>query len=123
MLLKNLATVSFGVLLSLKALADDKELYGADLTRIESNKNKLNDEKSDYRIVTAYRAEDFFAFDAAAISPASQKTAIFGSKLAPEKLQGLVEVSESDAYVFTAALSMPEKNPGTVPLAEERSIP
>ncbi|MDD2102481.1 hypothetical protein SOP85_12570 [Pseudomonas sp. YuFO20] len=123
MLLKNLATVSFGVLLSLKALADDKELYGADLTRIESNKNKLSDEKSDYRIVTAYRAEDFFAFDAAAIGPASQKTAIFGSNLAPDKLQGLVELSSSDAYVFTAALSMPEKNPGTVQLAEEQSIP
>ena len=123
MLLKNLATVSFGVLLSLKALADDKELYGANLTGNESKKNTPNNENSDYRIVTDYRAEVFFAFDAAAIGPANQNTAIFGSKLAPDKLQGLVELSSGDAYVFTAALSMPEKNPGTVHLAEERSIP
>jgi hypothetical protein len=48
MLLKNLASVSFGVLLSLKAWADDKEHYKADLTRIESNENKLIEEQSSY---------------------------------------------------------------------------
>jgi hypothetical protein len=118
MRLKNLATVSFGILLSLKALAEDKELYSADLTRIESNKKKLSDEKSAYRVFTDYRVDDFFVFDAAALGPASQKTAIFGSKIAPGKLQSLVELSVSEAYVFAAALeiapksvaSMPEKN-------------
>lgn len=109
MLLKNLATVSFGVLLSLKALADDKTLYSADLTRVESNKKKLNDEKSSYKVCTNYRVDDVYAFDAAALGPTSQKTAIFGSKIAPSKLQGLLDLPLNDTYVFTAALElMPE---------------
>ena len=110
MLLKNLASVSFGVLLSLKALADDKELYNADLMRIESNKNKLSDDQSGYKICTDYRVDDFFAFDAAALGPVNQ-TAIFGSKIAPCKLQSLVELTMSDAYVFAASLEiMPESS-------------
>nr|WP_180204681.1 hypothetical protein [Pseudomonas sp. SbOxS1]NYU04675.1 hypothetical protein [Pseudomonas sp. SbOxS1] len=105
MLLKNLASVSFGVLLSLKAWADDKALYSADLTHIESNENKLIDEQSSYKICTDYRVDDFFAFDAAALGPANQ-TAIFGSKIAPCKLQSLVELTTSDTYVFAAALEL-----------------
>ncbi|MFJ2689929.1 hypothetical protein [Pseudomonas sp. NPDC087336] len=105
MLLKNLASVSFGVLLSLKAWADDKALYNADLTHIESNENKLAEEQSSYKICTDYRVDDFFAFDAAALGSASQ-TAIFGSKIEPCKLQSLVDSTTSDTYVFTAALEL-----------------
>ena len=92
MQLKNLATVSFGVLLSVKAMAYEDEPHSADLTRIESNKKTLNDEKARYKICTNYRVNDLFAFDAAAIGPTSQKTAIFGSKIAPGKLQSLLDI-------------------------------
>lgn len=118
MLLKKLASVSMGVLLSLKALADDKDLYSADLVRIESASKKLSDKPSSYKVCTEYRVDDFFTFDAAALGSTIQKTAIFGSKIAPCKLQGLVELSSGDAYAFAAALeimpesstSMPENN-------------
>jgi len=123
MQLKNFATVSFGVLLSLKAMAYDKEVYCADMTRVESNKKTLDDEHSRYKICTDYRVDDFFAFDAAAIGPASQPSAIFGSKIAPGKLQSLVDFPLSDAYVFSASLELMPALPGTVHLAEEPSIP
>lgn len=105
MLLKNLASVSFGVLLSLKAWADDKKHYKANLTRIESNENKLIEEQSSYKICTDYRVDDFFAFNASDLGPSNQ-SAIFGSKIAPCKLQSLVELSTSDTYVFAAALEL-----------------
>ncbi len=109
MQLKNLATVSFGVLLSVKAMAYEDEPHGADLRRIESNKKALSDEKARYKICTNYRVNDLFAYDAAAIGPTSQKTAIFGSKIAPCKLQSLLDIPLNDAYVFSAALDlMPE---------------
>ena len=109
MQLKNLATVSFGVLLSVKAMAYEDEPPSADLTRIESNKKTLSDEKARYKICTNYRVNDLFAYDAAAIGPTSQKTAIFGSKIAPCKLQSLLDIPLNDAYVFSAALDlMPE---------------
>lgn len=123
MQLKNFATVSFGVLLSLKAMAYDKEVYCADMTRVESNKKTLDDEHSRYKICTDYRVEDFYAFDAAAIGPASQTSAIFGSKIAPSKLQSLVDSPLSDAYAFSASLELMPALPGTVYLAEESSIP
>lgn len=123
MQLKNFATVSFGVLLSLKAMAYDKEVYRADMTRAESNKKTPDDEQSRYKIGTDYRVEDFFAFDAAAIGPSSQTSAIFGSKIAPCKLQNLVDTPLSDAYVFSASLELMPALPGTVHLAEEPSIP
>lgn len=104
MRLKNFATVSFGVLLSLKAMAGYKELYSVDLASIESNKKKLDDESSSYRICTSYRINDYFAFDAAGIG--AQQTAIFGSKIAPCKLQSLLDLPLSDAYVFSAALEL-----------------
>lgn len=104
MRLKNFATVSFGVLLSLKAMAGYKELYSVDLAQIESNKKKLDDESSIYRICTSYRINDYFAFDATAIGV--QQTAIFGSKIAPCKLQSLLELPLSNTYVFSAALEL-----------------
>jgi len=106
MLMKNLATASFGVMLSLKAMATDKELYNADMTRIESNKNSLSEEQADYKICSDYRVDDFFAFDASAIGSASQQTAIFGSNIAPEKLQSLLDLPLNDTYVFSAALEL-----------------
>jgi hypothetical protein len=106
MQLKNLATVSFGVLLSVKAMAYEDELHSAEPTRIESNKKTLGDEKSRYKICTNYHVNDLFAFDAAAIGPTSQKTAIFGSKIAPCKLQSLLDIPLSNAYVFSAALEL-----------------
>lgn len=106
MQLKNLATVSFGVLLSVKAMAYEDEPHSADPTRVESNKKTLSDEKARYKIRTNYRVNDLFAFDAAAIGPTSQKTAIFGSKIAPRKLQSLLDIPLSDAYVFSAALEL-----------------
>lgn len=105
MLLKNLATLSFGVVLALKALAKDKELYSADLTPIESDNETLSDEKPGYKICTAYPIDDYCAFDATAIAPTRQKTAIFGSKVAPCKLQNL-DLPSSDTYVFSAALAL-----------------
>ena len=106
MLMKNLATASFGVMLSLKAMATDKELYNADMTRIESNKNSLSEEQADYKICSDYRVDDFFAFDASAIGSAAQQTAIFGSKIAPQKLQSLLDLPLNDTYVFSAALEL-----------------
>ncbi|MGY4820273.1 hypothetical protein ACVNP3_30565 [Pseudomonas chlororaphis subsp. piscium] len=115
MLLKNLATAPFGLVFSLKD--KDKELYSADLTRIENRKKTQGNEKSSYKICTGYLANDYFAFDAAAIGPTRQKTAIFGSQTAPCKLENL-NLPSSDKYVFSAALelvpksltSTPEKN-------------
>jgi len=106
MQLKNLATVSFGVLLSVKAMAYEDELHTADLTQVESNKKTLSNEKTRYKICTNYRVNDLFAFDAAAIGPSSQKTAIFGSKIAPCKLQSLLDIPLSDEYVFSATLEV-----------------
>jgi hypothetical protein len=123
MQLKNFATVSFGVLLSLKAMAYDKQVYSAEMTRVESDKKTLDDEHARYKICTDYRVEDYFAFDAAAIGPASETSAIFGSKIAPCKLQSLVDTPLSDAYVFSAALELMPALPGAVHFAEEPSIP
>jgi hypothetical protein len=123
MQLKNIATVSFGVMLSLKAMAYDKEVYRTDMTRVESNKKTLDDEQSRYKICTDYRVEDFFAFDAAAIGPASETSTIFGSKIAPCKLQSLVDSPLSDAYAFSASLELMPALPGTVHSAKEPSIP
>jgi len=123
MQLKNFATVSFGVLLSLKAMAYDKEVYSAEMTRVESNKKTLDDEHSRYKICTDYRVEDFFAFDAAAIGPGNETSSIFGSKIAPCKLQSLVDSPLSDAYVFSASLELMPALPGAVHSAEEPSIP
>jgi hypothetical protein len=112
MQLKNLATVSFGVLLSVKAMAYEDEPHSADLTRTESNKKTLSDEKARYKICTNYRVNDLFAFDAAAIGTTSQKTAIFGSKIAPCELQSLLDLPLNEAYVFSAALELtPEPMP------------
>ncbi|AZD05420.1 hypothetical protein [Pseudomonas chlororaphis] len=105
MLLKNLATVSLGVVLSLKAMIKDEEVYRPDLTTIENRKKTLADEQSNYRIRSDYPASDYFAFDAAAIDPTAQKTAIFGSKTASCKLQNL-NLPTSDTYVFSAALEL-----------------
>ncbi|AZC54179.1 MULTISPECIES: hypothetical protein [Pseudomonas] len=115
MLLKNLATAPFGLVFSLKD--KDKELYSADLTRIENSKKTQGNEKSSYKICTGYLANDYFAFDVAAISPTRQKTVIFGSQTAPCKLENL-NLPSSEKYVFSAALelvpksltSTPEKN-------------
>ncbi|AZC34405.1 hypothetical protein C4K38_6490 [Pseudomonas chlororaphis subsp. piscium] len=114
MLLKNLAIASFGLVFSLKAMAKDKELYSADLTRIENSKKTLGNEKSGYRICTGYLANDYFAFDAAAISPTRQKTAIFGSQTAPCKLENL-NLPSSDRYVFSAALELMPKSLTSTP--------
>ncbi|NUU36889.1 hypothetical protein [Pseudomonas sp. C2B4] len=108
MLLKKFATVSIGVLLSLKAMAGYKELYSVDLAQIESNKKKLSDEHYSYKICTNYRTNEYFAFDATAIG--NQKTAIFGSKIAPCKLQSLLDLPQSDAYLFSAMLELPPKS-------------
>ena len=104
MLLKKLATVSIGVLLSVKAMAGYKELYSVDLAQIESNKKKLSDEHFSYKICTNYRVNDYFAFDAAAIG--HQTTAIFGSKIEPCKLLSLLDIPLSDTYKFSAALTI-----------------
>ncbi|EJM15047.1 hypothetical protein PMI22_04367 [Pseudomonas sp. GM21] len=106
MQLKNLATVSFGVLLSVKAMAYEDEPQSVELTRIESNKKTLSDEKTRYKTCNNYRVNDLFAYDAAAIGPTRQKTAIFGSKIAPCKLQSLLDIAPTDAYVFSAALQL-----------------
>ncbi|AUF99431.1 hypothetical protein CXQ81_02100 [Pseudomonas sp. 09C 129] len=105
MLLKNLVTVSLGVVLSLKAMIKDEEVYRPDLTTIENRKKTLADEQSNYRIRSDYPASDYFAFDAATIDPTAQKTAIFGSKTALCKLQNL-NLPTSDTYVFSAALEL-----------------
>ncbi|OOG11230.1 hypothetical protein [Pseudomonas sp. C9] len=122
MQLKNFATASFGVLLSLKAMAYDEEPCSADQTRIESNQKMLNDEKSRYKICTDYRADDFFAFDAAALGPTSEKTAIFGSKIAPGKLQSLLDLPISDAYVFSAALELIPESLTSMPKTNDNDI-
>ncbi|WPN45194.1 MULTISPECIES: hypothetical protein [unclassified Pseudomonas] len=106
MLLKNLATASLGVLLSLKAMANDKEIYSTDMTRIESNESTLSEEEASYKICSDYRVSNFFAFDASAIGSAAQQTAIFGSKIAPQKLQSLLDLPLNDTYVFSAALEL-----------------
>jgi hypothetical protein len=104
MLLKKCATLSFGLLLSLKAMAGYKELYNVDLAQIESDKKKLSDAYSSYKTCTSYPVTEYFAFDAAAIG--DQKTAIFGSKIAPCKLQSLLDLPANDAYVFSASLTL-----------------
>ncbi|QTT85996.1 hypothetical protein [Pseudomonas chlororaphis] len=114
MLLKNLATASFGLVFSLKAMTKDKELYSADLTRIENSKKTLGNEKSGYRICTGYLANDYFVFDAAAIGPTHQKTAIFGSQTAPCKLKNL-NLPSSDRYFFSAVLELVPKSLTSTP--------
>lgn len=106
MQLKNLATASFGVLLSLKAMAYDKDLYGVDMTRIESDKKIPSDENFSYKTPTHYQIKDFFAFDATAIGQTRQSS-IFGAQMTPSELQSLVEIPVNDGYVFTAALQLP----------------
>jgi hypothetical protein len=106
MQLKNLATASFGVLLSLKAMACDKDLYGVDMTRIESDRKIPGDENLSYKIPTHYEIKDFFAFDATAIGQTRQSS-IFGAQMTPSELQSLVEIPENDGYVFNATLQLP----------------
>jgi hypothetical protein len=108
MQLKNLATASFGVLLSLKAMAYDKELYGVDMTRIESDKKIPGNEKFSYKIPTNYQINDYCAFDAAAIGKTSESSAIFGTHIAPCERQSLLDLPLNEEYVFTAALQLPE---------------
>jgi hypothetical protein len=116
MQLKNIATATFGVLLSVKAMAYDKEPCNVEQTRIASSKKTLSDEQKSYKICTDYRANDLAAFNAAALG--SQQSAIFGSRIAPSKLESLLDIPLNDAYVFSAELeltpessiSTPEKN-------------
>jgi hypothetical protein len=110
MQLKNLVTASFGVLLSLKAMAYDKELYGTDMTQVESNKKALGNDNYSYKVCTDYRIKEFFAFDATALGSTTDNSAIFGSKMAAEELQSLLDLQVNDTYVFTAALDLSEQD-------------
>lgn len=110
MQLKNLVTASFGVLLSLKAMAYDKELYATDMTRAESNKKALGNDNYSYKVCTNYRIKDFFAFDAAALGSTTNNSVIFGSNIAAEELQSLLDLQVNDTYVFTAALDLSEQD-------------
>lgn len=104
MLLKKISTLSFGVLLSLKAMAGYKELYSADLAQVEHIKKRSSDEQFNYKISTHYRIDDHFAFDAGAIG--TPGTAIFGSRIAPAKLQSLLDLPLNDTYRFTSTLAI-----------------
>ncbi|OLF52947.1 hypothetical protein [Pseudomonas chlororaphis] len=118
MLLKKLTTVSVGVLLFFKAMANDKESYSCDLACIKSDPDQPSSEDPGYKILTGYRADDYFVFDAAAIGPASQNSAIFGAHLEPGKLQSLLDPLLNDSYVFSAAL---ERLPASLASVSEKN--
>ncbi len=100
MLLKNFVTVSFGLLLSLKAMADDKGIYSAKLTSVETNKKAPTTVKTGYQVKNGYRIDDFYAFTAAAIDPMKPQSQIFSSKIDPRKVQHM------DDSPFSAELEL-----------------
>ena len=106
MLLKNFVTVSFGLLLSLKAMADDKGVYSAKLTSIETNKKAPSTVKTGYQVKTGYRIDDFHAFTAAAIDPMKPQSQIFSSKIDPRNVQHMDDSALDSKYAFSAELEL-----------------
>ena len=99
-LLKNFVTVSFGLLLSLKAMADDKGIYSAKLSCVETNKKAPNSVKAGYQVQTGYRIDDFHAFTVTAIDPMRPQSKIFSSKIDPRNVQQLNDSSSASKYAF-----------------------
>src|SRR5689334_8582922 len=106
MLLKNFVTVSFGLLLSLKAMADDKGVYSAKLTCTETNKKALNAVKTGYQVKTGYRIDDFHSFSAAAIDPMKPQSRIFSAQVDPRNIQRLNDSAPDSKYAFSAELDL-----------------
>ena len=106
MLLKNFVTVSVGLLLSLKAMADDKGFYSAKLTSIETNKKAPSTVKTGYQVKTGYRIDDFHAFTAAAIDPMKPQSQIFSSKIDPPKVQHMDDSPLDSTYALSAELEL-----------------
>ncbi|EJM81702.1 hypothetical protein PMI34_05071 [Pseudomonas sp. GM74] len=106
MLLKNFVTVSFGLLLSLKAMADDKGVYSAKLTSVETNKKAPSTVKTGYQVKTGYRIDDFYSFTAAAIDPMKPQSQIFSSKIDPRNIQRLDDSPSDSKYAFSAELEL-----------------
>ena len=106
MLLKNFVTVTFGLLLSLKAMADDKGFYSAKLTSVETNKKALSAVKNGYQVTTGYRMDDFHSFTAAAIDPMKPQSQIFSSKVDPRNVQHMDDSPLDTRYAFSAELEI-----------------
>lgn len=106
MLLKNFVTVSFGLLLSLKAMADDKGVYSAKLTNVETNKKALSAVKANYQVKTGYRTDEFYSFTAAAIDPMKPQSQIFSSKIDPRNVQHMDDSPLNNKYAFSAELEL-----------------
>ncbi|MGX1086654.1 hypothetical protein [Pseudomonas sp. AP3_22 TE3818] len=106
MLLKNFVTVSFGLLLSLKAMADDKGIYSAKLTSVETNKKAPDSVKTGYQVKTGYRIDDFYSFTAAAIDPMKPQSKIFSPMVDPRNVQQLDASPSHSNYAFSAELEI-----------------
>ena len=106
MLLKNFVTVSFGLLLSLKAMADDKGVYSTKLTSVETNKKVPSAVKTSYQVKTGYRIDDFYAFTAAAIDPMKPQSQIFSSEIDPRNVQHMDDSPLGSKYAFSAELEL-----------------
>ncbi|WP_460156698.1 hypothetical protein [Pseudomonas sp. S2_H10] len=106
MLLKNFVTVSFGLLLSLKAMADEKGIYSAKLSSVETNKKAPGSVKNGYQVKTGYRIDDFHSFTIAAIDPMKPQSKIFSSKIDQRNVQQLNDSSPDSKYAFSAELEL-----------------
>ncbi|EJM64967.1 hypothetical protein [Pseudomonas sp. GM55] len=106
MLLKNFVTVSFGLLLSLKAMADDKGVYSAKLTCAETDKKAPSAVKTGYQVNTGYRIDDFHSFSAAAIDPMKPQSKIFSAKVDPRNVQHMDDSPSDSKYAFSAELEL-----------------
>ncbi|MFY0731810.1 hypothetical protein [Pseudomonas sp. NFX15] len=106
MRLKNFVTVSFGLLLSLKAMADDKDIYSQKMASIETNKKAVSDVKNSYQVNTGYRINDFYAFDATAINPTKAPSNIFTSNIDPHSVRHMRDAAFDEKYAFSAGLEI-----------------
>ncbi|WP_085725287.1 hypothetical protein [Pseudomonas sp. R37(2017)] len=106
MLLKNFVTVSFGLLLSLKAMADDKGVYSAKLTSVETNKKAPSTVKTGYQVKTGYRIDDFYSFTAAAIDPMKPQSQIFNTTIDARNVQRMDDSASDSRYAFSAELEL-----------------
>ena len=106
MLLKNFVTVSFGLLLSLKAMADDKGIYSAKLTSVETNKKAPGSVKNGYQVKTGYRIDDFHSFTIAAIDPMKPQSKIFSPMIDSRNVQQLDDTPSNSNYAFSAELEI-----------------
>ena len=106
MLLKNFVTVSFGLLLSLKAMADDKGIYSTKLTSVETNKKVPSTVKNGYQVKNGYRIDDFYSFTATAIDPMKPQSKIFSPMVDSRNVQQLDDSASHSNYAFSAELEI-----------------